>query len=128
MADTIGSLVDKLATVNNKLFVNQDLFYKIRAMTFEQFRTAYVETIAGQDELFTFLKKMSDLNVQRNQLIAEVDLGIIALIKRALAGEELDDGRSVQRAHKTHDEAFLRKVKEHADKQERLRAEHGKGE
>jgi hypothetical protein len=103
VADTIGSLVDKLATVNNKLFVNQDLFYKIRAMTFEEFCTAYVNTIAGQEELFNFLKKMSDLNVQRNQLMSEVDLGIIALIKRALAGEELDDGRAVQRAHKTHD-------------------------
>jgi hypothetical protein len=105
MADTIGSLVDKLATVNNKLFVNQDLFYKIRAMDFETFARNYLDDVDGRVDLFKFLQKMSDLNLQRNQLINEVDTRIVELIKRAVAGEEIDDGRSVQQAHKTHAEA-----------------------
>jgi hypothetical protein len=103
MADTIGSLVDKLATVNQKLFLQQELIYEIRRMSFEQFLQRFVIDMLGTRELYDGLHKISDLNLQRNALMGEVDQRIVSLIKRAVAGEEIDDGASVQRAHKTQE-------------------------
>ena len=100
--DTIGSLIDKLATVNQKMFINQEMLYAIRRMTFDEFRVAYLDTEAAARSLFDRLVKCCDLNVQRAQLVNEVDEKILNLVKQARAGEELDDGANLQRAHKTY--------------------------
>lgn len=102
MADTLGGLIDKLFTVDMKMWNNQELLYEIRRMTLEEFRARFLKTEQGVVELFESLKMCCDLNVQRNQLIDEVDEKIIEIVKDGLAGKDLDAGKHVQRKHKTY--------------------------
>lgn len=102
MADTLGSLIDKLITCDLKMAWNQELLYKIRRMSFEEYKKEYFESEQGAEELWQSLKKACDLNVQRNALIDEIDLKVIELVQAAQSGEELDNGKFVQRKHKTY--------------------------
>ena len=45
--DTFGNLIDKLTTVNAKLWHNQEELYKIRKMTPEQFVVAFGGDLKG---------------------------------------------------------------------------------
>ena len=102
MADTLGNIVDKLVTVDMKMWDNQELLYEIRKMTFDEYKKKYFESEEGGKKLWEILKKACDLNVQRNQLINEVDLKIIELIDAKFNGENLDNGKFLQRSHKTY--------------------------
>jgi hypothetical protein len=102
MADTLGNIIDKLTTVDLKMWNNQELLYEIRKMTFEEYKEKYFISENGAEKLWGILKKATDLNVQRNQLINEVDEKIIEIINAKLSGEELDNGKFLQRAHKTY--------------------------
>jgi hypothetical protein len=102
MADTFGGLIDKLITVDMKMWNNQELLYDIRRMTFDEYKQQYFDSEAGAMNLWDCLKKACDLNVQRNQLIDELDLKLIEMIKISNTGEDLDDGKFVQRKHKTY--------------------------
>lgn len=68
--DTIGNLVDKLTTVNAKLWHNQEELYKIRKMTPEEFESVYGKDLLG---LHALLARCCDLNVQRAKLMDEID-------------------------------------------------------
>ncbi len=102
MADTLGTLVDKLTTVDLKMWNNQELLYEIRRMSFEEYKTKYFDTEDGANLLWDSLKKACDLNVQRNQLINEIDEKIIEIVNARLGGEDLDNGKFLQRSHKTY--------------------------
>ena len=102
MADTLGTLIDKLTTVDLKMWNNQELIYEIRRMSFEEYKIKYFLSEDGAEQLWKLLKKATDLNVQRNQLINEVDEKIIEIINAKLSGEELDNGKFLQRSHKTY--------------------------
>lgn len=102
MADTLGSLIDKLITADMKMWNNQELLYEIRRMSFEEYKAKYFESQDGAEALWATLKKACDLNVQRNQLINEIDLKIIEMVEARDSGEELDNGKFLQRAHKTY--------------------------
>ncbi len=102
MADTLGGLVDKLITVDMKMWNNQELLYEIRRMTFEEYKQKYFSDEAGAELLWDGLKKACDLNVQRNQLIDEIDEKIAEMVSSATAGEDLDSGKYIQRKHKTY--------------------------
>lgn len=102
MADTLGSIVDKLCTVGLKMYHNQDLLYEIRRMTFEEFKAKYIDDTEGAEKLWAILKKACDLNVQRNQLIDEVDEKIVEIVSDAVKGDNLDEGKHIQRKHKTY--------------------------
>ncbi len=102
MSDTLGGLVDKLITVDLKMWNNQELLYQIRRMTFDQFKDTYFKDEEGLKTLWESLKKACDLNVQRNQLIDEVDQKIIEMLSALLNNEELDSGKFIQRKHKTY--------------------------
>lgn len=102
MSDTLGSLVDKLTTVDLKMWNNQELLYEIRRMSFDEYKKKYFEDENGAHLLWDTLKKACDLNVQRNQLINEVDSKIIEIIEAKLSGEDLDNGKFLQRSHKTY--------------------------
>jgi hypothetical protein len=102
MADTLGTLVDKLTTVDLKMWNNQELLYEIRRMTFDEYKEKYFNSEDGANKLWNILKKACDLNVQRNQLINEVDEKILEIINAKLSGEELDNGKFLQRSHKTY--------------------------
>jgi hypothetical protein len=102
MADTLGTLVDKLTTVDLKMWNNQELLYEIRRMDFDEYKSKYFNDENGANLLWETLKKACDLNVQRNQLINEIDEKIIEIVNAKLSGEDLDNGKFLQRSHKTY--------------------------
>ena len=102
MADTLGGLIDKLLTVDLKMWDNQELLYKIRRMSFDEYKKEYFEDEQGAEKLWKYLKKACDLNVQRNQFIDEIDEKVVEIVKAAASGEDLDAGKFIQRKHKTY--------------------------
>lgn len=102
MADTLGGVIDKLITIDMKMWNNQEVLYEIRRMNFEEYKEKYFSSEEGAQKLWECLKKACDLNVQRNQLMDEVDEKIVSLVKEALSGVDLDDGKNIQRKHKTY--------------------------
>ena len=102
MADTLGGLVDKLITVDMKMWNNQELLYEIRRMTFAEYKQKYFSDEQGALLLWEGLKKACDLNVQRNQLIDEIDEKITEMVVSATSGEDMDSGKFIQRKHKTY--------------------------
>jgi hypothetical protein len=101
MSDTIGSLIDKLATVNQKMFLVQEELYVIRRMSLEDFKTFY-GTEEGLQKLYNCFKKSTDLNVQRQAMILEVDKKIAEIVSAAIKGDDLNDGSFIQDQHKTY--------------------------
>ena len=102
MADTIGSLIDKLFTADMKMWNNQEVLYEIRRMSLDEFTGKYFTTDSGCEDLFECLKRCCDLNVQRNQLIDEIDQRVVSLIEEKVDGQDLDDGKNIQRKFKTY--------------------------
>lgn len=102
MADTLGGLIDKLFTIDSKMWNNQEMLYEIRRMSFDDYKQKYFNNEDGAKKLWECLKKACDLNVQRNQLIDEIDEKVIEISKCAASGSELDDGKFIQRKHKTY--------------------------
>ncbi len=100
--DTLGGVIDKLYTIDMKMWTNQELLYEIRRMTFEEFKIKYLSSEEGGQKLWECLKTACDLNSQRNALIDEIDVLVINMIKKGVAGENLDDGTNIQRKHKTY--------------------------
>ena len=92
--ETPGTLIDKLITVDLKMWNNQEALYEIRRMTFEEFNNKY----EGNKELFNILKKACDLNVQRNNLMFELDKYFEKLLHEA-TGKAITIG---QNPHKTY--------------------------
>lgn len=90
--ETIGSLIDRLITVDTKMWVAQEDFYHIRHMTFEQFLEKYSKE-EGMRLLWKQFQLGIDLNIQRNSLIDEIDKTIAELTGREDA---------VQLKHKTY--------------------------
>ena len=97
MSDTIGSLIDKLITVDMKLWDSQDKVYKLRKMTEDEFKELFTNS---PDEILGFwkiLNKATNLNVQRNDLIEEIDTLLVEMGKSGA-----DVSKYIQKAHKTY--------------------------
>lgn len=101
MADTFGGLIDKLITVDMKMWNNQEFLYEVRRVPFEEFQEKYTESEDKQKALFDSIKKCCDLNYQRNQLIDEIDELLASLLVDTVTGE-LDYAKIIQRKHKTY--------------------------
>jgi len=102
MSETLGGLVDKLSVVNLKMWNNQELLYEIRRMDFSQFCEKYGK-LNGLTELFETLKKCCDLNVQRNDLIDEIDTMFKKWIDAAnQISDGLDTTSLLQKKHKSY--------------------------
>lgn len=101
MTDTVGQTVDKLLTVDLKMWHNQELFYAIRRMQFHEFQHKYSGD-EGMLELYECLKKVCDLNVQRSSMIHALDLRLIELIRAVLTDEDLVGTGFLQEQHKTY--------------------------
>lgn len=100
MADTLGSIFDKLATTNNKMFLAQEDIYIIRRMDLATFKETY-GTDEGLTKLYDCLKRACDLNSQRQALILEADRKIVEMIE-ASKTQDLNNGSFVQDQHKTY--------------------------
>lgn len=101
MSDTIGQLIDKIATINNKTFVAQDDIYRIRRMSWEEFKEEFT-TEEGTRAVYEMLKKSCDLNVQRSYAVTELDRQLVDLIMRAVKGEDLLDSNAIQDQRKNY--------------------------
>ena len=86
MADSIGSLADKLATVNFKMAYNQEILYKTRRQTPEEFTKTWESNLP---ELHNVLKRCTDLNVQRSRLVDEIDKKLSAMFKGTINPDDL---------------------------------------
>lgn len=95
MSETLGSIVDRLITVDMKMWDNQEFLYEIRKMSFEEFQQKMEDAELVRD-LWDILKKACDLNVQRNVLIDDLDTKLIEII------ESDDREKYIQRKHKTY--------------------------
>jgi hypothetical protein len=102
MSDSVGSLCDKLNTISLKMWWAQEDIYDIRHMTFEEYKAKYFEDPVGAQKLWEILKKACDLNLQRNTLIDEIDQKIVEMIETKMSGENLDNGKFIQKKHKTY--------------------------
>jgi len=100
MADTVGSLIDKLTTVDLKLWNSQELLYEIRRMNFEEYKEKYFKSEEGAMIMWEMLKKTTDLNYQRSLLIHEIDQKIIEIIQAIYTGENLE--KYLQNPYKTY--------------------------
>ena len=99
MSDTLGSLIDKLQIVNLKMFNIQEILYKIRKMNLEEFKINYFNE-KGIEELFNTLNKATNLNVQRTNLVDEIDKKIIEICEASRDGKSLEE--FLQLKHKTY--------------------------
>ena len=90
--ETPGSLIDKLITVDLKMWNNQEALYSIRRGTYQEFCNRFglpfdmcSTPINNSFELYNILKKACDLNVQRNDLIHEIDKNFELLTGKSIA-------------------------------------------
>lgn len=91
--ETIGSIIDRLITIDMKLWCAQEDLYEIRHMSFEEFKRVY-GTDGGMKLLWERFQKGIDLNLQRNDLVDEIDEEI---------ARQIEQGKgNVQRKHKTY--------------------------
>tara|TARA_B100001245_G_C22647068_1_gene317881 strand:- start:293 stop:601 length:309 start_codon:yes stop_codon:yes gene_type:complete len=102
MADTLGGLIDKLITIDMKMWNNQEFLYKVRKMDFKEFEKTFASSSDTKLSLFNSIKKCCDINMQRNQLIDEIDEKIITMLNESKSGKDLDAGKFLQRKHKTY--------------------------
>ena len=84
MADTLGSLIDKLCTVDLKMWNNQEILYEIRRLTFKEFQVKYLSKEKDQKIFYETIKKCCDLNYQRSQLIDEIDQTFVKALKNEI--------------------------------------------
>ncbi|HDY88045.1 MAG TPA: hypothetical protein ENH82_08040 [bacterium] len=101
MSDTVGSLVDKLFTVDSKMWNNQEFLHQIRRMNFTQFQSGFLDRIDSKRKLFDNLQKCCNLNMQRTRLIMEIDRLLIKLVEAGLAGRDLHTPEFEIDSHKT---------------------------
>lgn len=102
MSSTVGQLIDTLSIVQLKMWWAQEHVYEIRKMTLEEFKEKYWSTPEGAEKIYQYLQKACDLNLQRNQIINEIDETLIKIVQSAINGESLDDGKYIRNQHKTY--------------------------
>lgn len=100
MADTFGSLIDKLAIVNLKMWYNQEKLYEIRRMNEDEFVSKYKD---GMAELHKIIKICCDMNVLRNQLIDEINERLSKMVE-TLGGtrKNIEALRLIAPSHKSY--------------------------
>ena len=97
---TLGFLIDQLNIVNLKMWNAQELLYKIRKMSFEEFK-GYFQEEEKIKELYEIFKKACDLNVQRNNIADEIDEFLVRLIETIQNGT-VDFSKLTQKKYKTY--------------------------
>ena len=101
MVDTIGSLIDKLATVNQKMFLAQEELYVIRKMSFEEFKGIYGCNDEGLQKLYIAFKKNMDFlflvyifllaSLGCHKVVDKKSDNVVLQEKKELSKEKIDD-------------------------------------
>lgn len=94
--ETIGAIIDRLCTANNKMFNEQEKLYFIKRMSFDEFKETYGSNDEKLKELHSYFTLATILNLQRNAAIDEIDVRLVNMIKDCVAGKELDNGANIQ--------------------------------
>lgn len=97
---TLGGLIDQLGVVNLKMWNAQESLYKIRRMTFEEFKEEYSKENSLK-ELYDIFKKSCDLNVQRANITDEIDQLFVQTLL-SLQNGTLEVDKLTQNKHKTY--------------------------
>lgn len=99
--ETLGQLTDRLDTINLKMWWAQENLYQVRHMTFEEFKAEF-GTEEGLEKIWDYFKKATDLNIQRNNLIDDIDKfigNLVTVLRPDLDPVELG---LVQSKHKSY--------------------------
>ena len=56
MADTLGSLIDKLFTADTKMWNNQEVLYEMRRLSFEEFKEKLIYITENHDKYYKNIK------------------------------------------------------------------------
>lgn len=99
--ETIGAILDRLITANNKMFMEQEKLYAIKRMSFDDFKKVYLNNEEKLKELHDYFILASTLNLQRNAAIDEIDTRIVQMITDCVEGKNLDNGQYIQPKCKT---------------------------
>jgi hypothetical protein len=81
MADTLGSLVDKLSIVNLKLWHVQDWVHEVEKKSYETNQFTPSEMVEN-------IRRLAVLNKQRNALMSEIDGLLDQAIRTGVVGVE----------------------------------------
>ena len=100
--DTVGSLVDKLFTVDSKMWNNQELLHELNRHDLDWFKDRFLKDGASVLELFNMLKKVCNLNWQRSLLVTEIDEKLIKIVEAGMAGKDLHSPEFIVDGHKTY--------------------------
>ena len=76
--DTVGSLYDKLAIVTTRMWHAQDDLYRFRRMSAGEWKEEFGE---DPDKVRAVLVRACELNLQRNQLIDEIDCLLVRMFE-----------------------------------------------
>jgi hypothetical protein len=82
--DTFGNVIDKLVTVNLKMWHTQEVLYEIRKLSPEQFAERYGADLKG---LHSIIARACNLNVQRAGLMDEIDSLLVEAIRAGKTGD-----------------------------------------
>ena len=81
----LNNLIDELISTDIDMWNNQEILYKIRKMSFREYKLRYFSSPDGALELWTGIKKACDLNAKRNKLIDDVDKEFVTCLTRSEA-------------------------------------------
>jgi hypothetical protein len=98
---TLGSLIDQLNVVNLKMWNAQESLYEVRKMTYEEFEKEFFNKENFQ-KLYNYFKNACDLNVQRNDLIDEIDETFAEIIVKVIENKKVDTDKLKRKKHKTY--------------------------
>lgn len=88
--ETLGTLTDKLSIVNLKMFHAQEKLYEVRRMSYDEFKSKYIDQDGGR-EIYEVFQRSCNLNVQRQALIQELDEKLVEILKANKVGDIEDD-------------------------------------
>ena len=102
MSETVGQTVDKLLTADLKMWHNQEALYEVRRMSFDEYEERYGSSREKRYEFWVIMKKVCDLNVQRNSQIMALDKRLIELVKAVMNDNDLVLAGFLQNPQKTY--------------------------
>jgi hypothetical protein len=86
--NTLGFMVDKICSINNKMFMAQEELYVVRRMSFDDFKNTYGSTEEGLKRLYDCFKKSCDLNVLRQNSISEFDESLVNTVQKVTSNSK----------------------------------------
>lgn len=98
---TLGSLIDQLSVVNLKMWNAQEKLYHVRKISYEEFKQEFFNE-ENFVKLYEYFKKACDLNIQRNDLIDEVDKYFASIINKLQETQKINIEDLTRLKHKTY--------------------------